>query len=397
MAIPLYRSTAGHGTRFDFGLSDSNEDRAARLHRDLVIVDLLSQHAGSNIFGCYDAATQQEFAATVCRANTAFDRYIEAVHWPYELAYRGQSNLIHDWFVASGLTCGTYALEVHDGTDPECLKWERLAARYAELPWIRRVTTAEEVRAAKQEGQIASYAHCQPTRDVPRDLGAFEAAYEKGLRSFMLTYNTRNSIGVGCTEETDGGLTAFGLQVAARCNELGMIVDVSHCGRLTTMDACRRSRQPVNANHTAARGVYRHARGKDDDELRAIADTGGVVGIVALPAFITDDPTPTIEHMLDHIDYVAELVGWQHVAIGTDWPLQAPEEIQAALLSPQNKALGFRARDRLDVGRRLAGFDDCRDLRNITRGLVKRGYSDEQVRGILGENALRVFRDVCGR
>jgi membrane dipeptidase len=171
---------------------------------------------------------------------------------------------------------------------------------------------------------------------------------------------------------------------------------VSHCGHLTTLDACRHSTKPVNANHTAAQGVYVHARGKRDEALRAIAATGGVIGVVAVPAFLTDKARPTIDDMLDHIDYIANLVGWQHVAIGTDWPLQAPEELLRSILSPDNKATGFREQDRLDVTRRLIGFDSCRDLPNITRGLVKRGYGDESIRGILGENALRVFAEVCG-
>ena len=100
--------------------------------------------------------------------------------------------------------------------------------------------------------------------------------------------------------------------------------------------------------------------------------------------------------MLDHIDYIANLVGWEHVAIGTDWPMQAPDDLIVQTLGAAAKSLGFREQDRLDVTKRLAGFDDCRDLPNITRGLVKRGYRDEQIRGILGENALRVFEEVCG-
>ncbi|HEV2443835.1 MAG TPA: membrane dipeptidase, partial [Steroidobacteraceae bacterium] len=171
---------------------------------------------------------------------------------------------------------------------------------------------------------------------------------------------------------------------------------VSHCGHLTTMDACRHSKKPVNANHTASRSIYGHARGKSNEALSAIADTGGVIGVVAVPAFLTDDRRPSIEHMLDHIDYIGALVGTQHVAIGTDWPLQAPEKMLRATLSPENASLGFRSQDRLDVTKKLVGFVDCRDLPNITRGLVKRGYSERQIRGILGENALRVFKAVCG-
>jgi membrane dipeptidase len=212
----------------------------------------------------------------------------------------------------------------------------------------------------------------------------------------MLTYNQMDNIGVGCTERVDAGLSMFGVEVVKHCNAIGMIVDVSHCGHLTTLDACRRSTKPVNANHTAAKSLFAHVRGKSDEALRAIAGTGGVIGVVAAPPFLTAEASPTIEHMLDHIDYIATIVDWRHVALGTDWPLQAPDELLKQIFRAAAYSIGFRDEHQLDVTKRLIGFDDCRDLPNITRGLVKRGYSDEQIRGILGENALRVFRDVCG-
>jgi membrane dipeptidase len=140
----------------------------------------------------------------------------------------------------------------------------------------------------------------------------------------------------------------------------------------------------------------RPRRGKGNEALRAVADTGGVIGVVAVPFFLTAELHPSIEHMLDHIDYIAHLVGWRHVAIGTDWPMQAPDEVLKVALGAEAKSIGFRDVDHIDVTRRLVGFDDCRDLPNISRGLVKRGYSDHQIQGILGENALRVFTDVCG-
>jgi membrane dipeptidase len=377
-------------------LTAAQEARAAQLHRDSIIVDLLSQHAGSSIFGHYSEALQSELRIRVVGAADGFDRYWEAVYWPYEVAKLGRSDLIREWYVASGLTCGCYHIPVHDGRDAQALKLEGLTSRYAMLAWLRYVTTAEEIRQAKREGVVAFYGNWQPTTPLPRDLQAISAAYDRGLRSLTLTYNLMDNVGVGCTERVDAGLSTFGVEVVRHCNALGIVADVSHCGHLTTMDACRQSKRPVNANHTAARGVYAHARGKTDEGLRAIAETGGVIGVVAVPAFLTGDAVPSIDHMLDHIDYIAGLVGWQHVAIGTDWPLQAPEEIQRALLSPGNKELGFRDGDCLDVTQRLVGFADCRDLPNITRGLVKRGYSDAQIRGILGENALRVFADVWG-
>jgi membrane dipeptidase len=381
---------------FDFGLSEQQEERARRLHRESIVVDLLSQHAGSNIFDHFAPSMQAELQSILAAAGSPMEAFLHAVYWPYELSKQGRSDLISAWFQQSGLTCGTYGIGVHDGTDALENEWQATTQRYADLPWLRYVTTAAEIRAAKRDGLIAFYAHCQPTTSIPRDLDCIDSAYSKGLRSLMLTYNSMDHVGVGCTERVDAGLSNYGVEVVRHCNAIGMIVDVSHCGPLTTLDACRHSTRPVTANHSGAGNLFTHARNKSDEALRAIAATGGLIGIVAVPAFLTDAPEPSIEHMLDHVDYVASRVGWRHVAIGTDWPLQAPEALLQALLSPDNRQLGFRRQDRLDVTRRLRGFDDCRDLPNITRGLVKRGYGDEEIRGILGENALRVFSEVCG-
>jgi len=381
--------------RFDFGLTDAQEARADNIHRQSIVIDLLSQHAGgSQIYQCYSPELQEEFRARMALPGDEWERMTEAEYWPYELSRLGKSHLIRDWYQASALTCGTYGIGVHDGHDPMCKKLDVVNAALCELPWLRCVTTAAQIRQAKRDGVLALYAHWQPVIPIPRNLSAIDAAYAKGLRSLMLTYNRMDNVGVGCTERVDAGLSMFGLDVVRHCNELGMIVDVSHCGHLTTLDACRASKKPVNANHTAARSVYPHARGKSDDALRAIADTGGVVGVVVVPAFITGDTIPTIEHALQHIDYIVDLIGWRHVAIGTDWPLQTPKDVLTATFGAVTQAVGFRPQDRLDLTQDVEGFKDIREFPNLTRGLVKHGYSDEQIKGILGENALRVFEHV---
>ena len=381
--------------QFDFGLSEAQESRARKLHRESIVIDLLPQHAGGDIVAHYPKELQAEFEATMAKAGDGFKGFRVAEYWPYEMSLQGKSNLIFDWFKASGLTCGTYDVAV--GNDPQFDDLEAMTSRYGKLPWLRYVTTAAQIRQAKRDGAIAFFGNWQPVFTAGRDLKLLEEAYARGLRSFTLTYNQMDNIGVGCTERVDAGLSMYGLDVVNHCNSIGIIVDVSHCGHLTTLDACRHSRKPVNANHTSARSLSFHSRGKSNDALRAIADTGGVVGVVALPAFLTPDRNPTIEHMLDHIDYISHLVGWQHVAIGTDHPLQAPHWLLKKVFDPVLRSIGFRGQYQLDLTKVLVGYQDCRDLPNITRGLVKRGYSDEQIRGILGENALRVVAEVCDR
>jgi membrane dipeptidase len=382
---------------FNFDLSSEQEARAKRLHADSIVFDWLSQHVGGpNIFEHYPPNLRKEFDDCMSRAGVGFEGYLEAMYWPYEMEVAGKSELLRQWYLQSGLTCGTHSIPVVDGDDPAVAWLEAKLARFQKIPWLRYVTTAAEIRQAKINREIALYAHWQPVTPIPRNLKAIDRAYERGLRSLMLTYNRMDHVGVGCTERVDAGLSNYGVDVVRRCEELGVIVDTSHCGHLTTMDACRQAKRPVNANHTCAKAVCDVARAKSDDALKAIADTGGVIGVVTVPFFLSRSNNPSIAAMLDQIEYIANLVGWRHVSIGTDWPSQTPDEIQKKMLGPVFAEIGFRPEDRVEIAQRTIGFGDYRDMPNITRGLVARGFSDEQIVAILGENALRVFAEICG-
>jgi membrane dipeptidase len=382
MTLPLFPNL--------LNLSDSEKERAQRLHHEGLVVDLLFQGVGGAIFEAYAPPLQDELEARLDQRESIFERAAEAQFWPYELDLRGRSSLIREWLFASGLDCGTIGITVADELSGNDLAWEKRTRSLERLPWLRFATTVEQIRQAKREGAIALYRNCQPVGGAPSSLKAFDEAYGRGLRSFMLTYNGRNTIGSGCTEANDEGLTPFGREAVDHLNAIGIAVDLSHCGERTSLEAARRSRAPVTANHTAAKAVYDHARSKSDRVIEAIAATGGIIGVVAAPPFLTGSERPALDHMLDHIDHVASIAGWEHVAIGSDWPLQLPSfllrDLEQAL-----RAHGFREEDGLDLSKTLEGYEDVRGLGNVTRGLVKRGYNDEEIRGIIGENALRVF------
>jgi membrane dipeptidase len=279
--------------------------------------------------------------------------------------------------------------------------WSLTQVQFDAFPWLRKGLSATDFREAKQCGQRVGFLSCQnttgldperdPHLDMLRDLHAF------GLRVLGLTYNMKNAVGSGCTEQTDNGVTPYGARLIAAADELGVIVDTAHSGARTTLDACKLSRHPVIASHTAAEGLYKHDRAKSDDEFRAIAETGGVIGIVGLPSFLGSTggaDRVSLLTMLDHIDYVADLVGWEHVGIGTDWPMQMDTATLDRFVANLGD-VGFRPEHKM-TGDMLDGFRDYRDFPNITRGLVARSYSDDQIKGILGENFLRVFQRVCG-
>jgi membrane dipeptidase len=384
---------------YGFDLSEAEEARATALHRENIVFDWLQQDIGGpRIFEYFPHALRSELDALLRELPDGLESFFKVKFWCYQMAIEQRSNLIEEWYRKSGLTCGTRLVPVYDGTSRAAWAEEEanMSRAARELPWLRHVTTAAEIRRAKMEGVIARYGHWQPIYPIPRDLNEIDDAYRRGLRSLMLTYNRMDNVGVGCTERVDAGLSRFGLEVMGRCESLGIIVDVSHCGLMTTLDACRSARRPVNANHTCARAVCDVARAKSDDELRAIADTGGIVGVVTVPHFISREKRPTVDAVLDHFDHIAGLIGWRHVCIGTDWPYQAPPGIFGKLLNATLIEAGFRPEDRAGANDSVVGFEDYRDLPNLTRGMVKRGYTDEQIRGVLGDNALRVFQEICG-
>jgi membrane dipeptidase len=173
-------------------------------------------------------------------------------------------------------------------------------------------------------------------------------------------------------------------------NELGILVDLSHCSEATTLDAIDTSTKPVAITHSFCKALSDHDRGKSDDVIRALGEAGGYFGILTVPFFITTEPTATLDHFVAHFDRVVDLIGPQHVGIGTDWGVHFPKPL-VDMLNEEMARLGFREEHRVDWGATVEGFRDWREWPNITRALVSRGYSDEQIEGFLGGNFLRVF------
>ena len=214
-----------------------------------------------------------------------------------------------------------------------------------------------------------------------------------GQRVSQLTYNSRNLIGNGSTERVDGGLSDYGVRVVQRMNELGMAIDVSHSGDQTTLDACEMSRQPVLFTHSNVRAlVPGHPRCKTDEAIRRMAATGGVMGITGVRMFVKVDEPTTIEHMLDHYDHVARLIGVEHLGVGSDMDLDGyddlPAELNTRIRGAYKGSYGFR--DRIDI----EGVDHPKRMFDLTEGLIRRGYSDDNIRGILGDNFRRVLSTI---
>lgn len=385
--------TIHSGQPFDFGLDSVEEARAAQLHRESLIVDMLYQ--GPIGPDTYPADLESHILDLQVNAPRNIFGLFELTSQPVRLAVANKLGCFHERWLASGITGGNREVELANFEIYADLMG-LAQSQFDTFPWMIKALTADDFRSAKRQQGVAGFISTQLVAGAFPSLDVLRFAWESGLRMLQLTYNGKNSIGCGCTDPDDGGISNFGRQAIALMDDLGVIVDTAHCGRRTTLEACQFSAKPVVASHTAAAMLHRHDRCKSNDELLAIAGTGGVVGIVAVPFFLTSDTHVTINHMLDHIDYVAKLVGPQHVAVGTDWPNQLPHSVLRDFFRDAIGQVGFRSEHNVNPNATISGFRDYLDFANISRGLVSRGYSDSEIEGILGGNFLRVFESVCG-
>lgn len=269
----------------------------------------------------------------------------------------------------------------------------RLNAYASEHPGrIVRVDSVADMEAVAGSDKLGFIVGIQ-NADHFVELDDVDLFYHLGQRVSQLTYNSRNLIGTGSTDRADGGLSGYGVQVIERMNAVGMAVDVSHCGDRTTLDAFEFSKKPVLITHSNCRAlVPGHPRCKTDEAIKAAAKSGGVMGITGVRNFVRDKEPTTIEHLLDHYDHVAKLVGVEHLGVGSDMDPDGyddiPEPAYSALKSGYKSSYGFR--DKLDTD----SFDHPKRMYDLTEGLVRRGYSNGDIANILGGNFKRALADI---
>ncbi|HHW09112.1 MAG TPA: membrane dipeptidase [Firmicutes bacterium] len=227
------------------------------------------------------------------------------------------------------------------------------------------VTTAAGMQAAKDTGRVAAVLAVENADALEGSLYIPHLLYRLGVRVMGLTHNPRADAADGNGEPAGGGLTGFGRRLVQELNRLGMLIDVSHISRRGFWDVVEQSTAPVIASHSCCAALCPHSRNLDDDQLRALAQNGGVVGITFVPMFVDDDK-PTFSRLLDHFCHAVEIAGIDHVGLGSDF----------------------------DGGGDLLA--DAAAMPSITKGLFERGFSREEVAKILGGNHRRVFAQVCG-
>ena len=241
-----------------------------------------------------------------------------------------------------------------------------------------RADLPEEVRP----GNISFILHFEGGAPLQGSVHQLRNFYRLGLRSMQLTWNFRNELGDGVWENrTKGGLTRFGVEVVKEMNRLGMVVDLSHINREGFFQALEAAQAPLIVSHANACGMLDHPRNLDDDQIKAIADQGGLVGILALPERVAKKDA-TLEDLLKHLDYMVELVGVEHIALGLDFiKYDGPRT-----LKDQHHPLHQRTY--------VKDFEEIEDLPKLIEGLVRHGYKEKEIALILGGNYIRVLKSI---
>ena len=311
---------------------------------------------------------------------------------------------------ASGVTC-SFQNAGEEGNDP--LRLLKRLARHTYVTdrlsdTMMRAVHPDEIVIAKQNGKVCRYLTgngiplAGNQTNTQEELRFIRVFYQLGVRMMHLTYNRRNPIGDGCGEPADAGLSEFGRETVKEMNRVGVLIDIAHSGRQTGLDAAAASERPIVISHSCAASLSNHIRCKDDETIRAVIATGGTIGITNVPYFLGGKGD--IRTMLDHIDYVAKTFGTDHVTIGTDSSYSSQLTAAEAAKVPKTRSIRERWEALWPEGSRAHSTEWRQEHQiqslmwtnwpMITVGLVQRGYSDTDIRKIIGKNILRVSRDV---
>lgn len=231
------------------------------------------------------------------------------------------------------------------------------------------VLCLDDIFRVVNDGKVAALISIEGGEALQGDLSVLRMLYRLGVRSVCLTWNHKNEIGCGALEEIDTGLSRFGHEVVSEMNKIGMIIDVSHLNELGFWHVINHSKSPIIASHSNAKGICGHKRNLSDQQIKALAQNNGVMGINYYPLFLNSSRTASIDDVLRHIEYVSAIVGTEYIGLGGDF-------------------------DGIEVVPK--GVEDVSKVVNILNELAKRNYTQQQIDNIAGGNMLRVIKEVVG-
>lgn len=286
----------------------------------------------------------------------------------------------------------TYETEAVDVTIEGLHYYDRLIK--AKSQYYLKATSVADIETARRQGKIALFYLTQNTTHIGRDLDRVDMFYTLGQRICQLTYNYQNWVGSGCKETKGSGLTAFGHELVEKLNDTRMLIDLSHASMQTMADAIKASKAPTHISHTCCAALNANVRNTTDENMKAIADKGGLVGICQIRPFMTLKKTNALPVYFEHIEHAIKVAGVDHVCIGSDRDhrrLSMTAEYLAELKSEEGA--NFNEAEWPLYFEELNG---PRRMETIWDGLKKRGHSEATLEKIMGQNLLRLYSDVVG-
>jgi membrane dipeptidase len=325
------------------------------------------------------------------------------------------SSTYADSIVVDGLEVANWSREVFEdmhragitAVNCTCCIWEGFEETMANVTrfgrWLREyddilrpVDSVGDIEAAKREGRVGIILGWQNISGIEDRLEYLEVFKRLGVGIVQLAYNTQNLVGAGCYESRDPGLSDFGREAVEELNRVGILIDLSHVGRATTSDAIECSEQPVVFSHTCPAALYDHPRNRTDEEMRRVAESGGLVGVTPYPWFLRAQEAATLDDFAQALEHTLNVVGEDHVGIGTDFTDGHPE----AFFEWITRDKGYARRLVPESAQRIAGLSFPRDARGIrdfpriAQRLETRGWPGDRVRKVLGGNWCRVLGEV---
>lgn len=273
-------------------------------------------------------------------------------------------------------------------------EWNRRYQVHADL--IRPVREISDIRRARDEGRVGifyGFQNCSPIED---DIDLVEVFRQLGVFVMQLTYNNQSLLGTGCYEEVDSGITRFGRQVIAEMNRVGMLVDMSHSAERSTLEAIELSRRPIVISHANPASFHPARRNKSDAVLRALAESGGLLGFSAYPFHLRGGSDCTLADYCDMIARTADLMGIEHIGIGTDLCQQQPAEVLTWMRNgrwARELDYGEGSAEQPDWPTQPDWFRNAADFPQLTRGLLAHGFSEDDIARIMGGNWYRILED----
>jgi membrane dipeptidase len=361
---------------YDLGLTPEQAEHASRLLDESVVISL---HDHPVLF----PKRVEEIPAynRTARQHTAFAG----------LASSGMTAVFDNLMDGTACVTGNAPWKWHDVIADLGMR----QADIAHQDFVTVARTVDDITAAHETGRLALILGLEAATPIENELDRLDILYGLGVRQLGIAYSDSNALGSGLREARDGGLTAFGKRAVERMNRLGIAIDVSHASDRTGLDVCEVSEQPVLVTHAGARAVWDTARMKTDDLLRAVAATGGVFGMSAAPhtTLSRQHPAHSIESVMDHFTHCADVAGIEHVAFGPDTLYGdhvGLHRVFAKLLGLGERAASGPAFEHVPY---VAGLESpTENFRNIVGWLVKHGYTDADIRAVLGGNIMRALR-----